>query len=176
MSEKLGRGRDIRKPEALELMKGIEDCDTETNESRFATFKAVLEEAGIPLTAETKILEVGTGSGDFLKHLQDNGLNAVGVDFRPRGHTDGVAAARIEQLPFADGEFEVVTSTAIFDKGFYLQNHGQMIADIARVLKENGVYLARGEDVRVPSRILNRLKKYDGDVPIIIYRKAGREL
>jgi ubiquinone/menaquinone biosynthesis C-methylase UbiE len=175
MSEKIGKARDIRKPEAIKVMGGIEDSDIESNEARFNTFKYVLNEAGMPLSAETKILEVGTGSGEFLAHLRSKGLNAVGMDFRPRGKTDGVAAARIENLPFSGNTFDVIASTAIFDKGFYYQNQKQMITDIARVLKENGVYIARGEDIKVPSKLLRRIAKYDGEVPIALYRKVNQE-
>ncbi len=170
-SEKFRPRLDIRKPEAIKVMEGIEDRDLESTESRFDTFKFVLEDIGIHLTPNSKILEVGTGSGDFISHLRQNGLDAFGVDFRPRGETDGVVAARIEQLPFKDNEFDIVTSTAIFDKGFYIQNQTQMIKDIARVLKQGGVYLARGEEFRKPRGLLDRVKKFDGEVPIVVYQK-----
>lgn len=152
----------------------MEDQDIERNETRFAKFKSALEKANIHLLAETKVLEIGSGTTEFLNYLRNEGVDAVGVDFRPRGTTSGVVvAARIEQLPFPNESFDAITSTAVFDAGVYDQDQKAMIAEIARVHKPEGAYVSRGDEIEMRSKTLKRVAKQQGKVPIAVYKKAG---
>src|ERR1700739_3030902 len=63
------------------------------------------------------VLEIGSGRGRFLREMHNEGIDAVAVDARPRGveHT-GLVGARAEQLPFKDGEFDVIINQNLFDR------------------------------------------------------------
>jgi len=74
----------------------------------------------------------------------------VGVDVKPRGDKKSFQIiARVEQLPFAEGSFDVVLSNAVFDKSVYTQYQDLMIGEIARVLKHGGIYLGNRENIRI---------------------------
>ena len=67
---------------------------------------------GIPLEPGKKVLEIGSATGIFLDQMREKGIDAVGIDARPRGKGGAPhAAARIEQLPFPDRSFDFVCHT-----------------------------------------------------------------
>lgn len=94
------------------------------------------------------VLDVGTGTGALLRDLTPRapGLRrCVGVDAAPRMAATaaasvaalpvGVVAGRAEQLPFADGAFEVVVSSLSFD---HWADQRRGLAECARVLSPSG--------------------------------------
>jgi len=100
--------------------------------------------AGIEFPKDGKVVELGTGGGLFLEHLLTEGVDAVGIDVRPRHSGDlPVARARIEELPFANGQFRLAVSTMIFDERVYKQKVYRMLSEIDRVLEPGGFYAAR---------------------------------
>ncbi len=111
-------------------------------DSAYEMFKFKLKQEGMILTKDTKVLEIGSGNGDHLKGLHDNGVDIVGVDARPRGESGPQVAARVEQLPFANDSFDVVIGIAVFDTDVYAQDQAMMFEDIARVLKPGGILIA----------------------------------
>jgi ubiquinone/menaquinone biosynthesis C-methylase UbiE len=117
----------------------------------YDTIQIFLENLGVDIK-KAKILEVGPGKGKLLGEMIANGVDVVGVDIRPRGAVKNrIVGARIEQLPFADGTFDVVISLATFDNDMYDQDQVMMAKEMARVLKSGGVLQTFGEYIEVPT-------------------------
>ena len=115
----------------------------------FKVLQKVLEKYGLDLT-KGKVLEVGSGNTEFLNYIRKNGVDAVGVEIRPRGNKESPqVVARIEQLPFPDGSFDIILSSQVFDNTVYNQDQNLMIKEITRVLKHGGMYFARCEEIDV---------------------------
>lgn len=91
------------------------------------------------------MLDTGSGKGVLVDFLKKEGLNAFGVDARPRGRTaDGIVQGRAEALPFRSESFDFIFSTGLFDSGVYDQDQLRMADEMARVLKPGGVYISFG--------------------------------
>ena len=76
-----------------------------------------------------------------LNYLQKIGLDAVGLDARPRGEkVNNTVAGRAEQLPFRDDVFDLIHAHAVFDAGVYNQDQETMVKEIERVLKPEGIF------------------------------------
>jgi SAM-dependent methyltransferase len=149
-----------------------EDHDLETVRTRFRKFKRALEQFGVSFSDRLQILEVGSGANEFLAYLHSQDINAVGVEVRPRGQeVDRLVVARVEQLPFAEATFDVVTSSLLFDRGIYQQQHRSMLSEIARVLRPQGFYLSRGDAMYVRRRDLIRVKRFGTAFPVKLYQK-----
>jgi|GEM_PF-1356562 len=137
---------EVRKPERINF--GYDWEEVTGSEAQAAEYWRALNSAfsyaGIEFPKEGKVLELGTGSGFFLRHLLKEGVDAVGVDVRPR-HTGDlpVARARIEELPLPSNRFRLAVSTMIFDERFYKQQVYNMLSEIDRVLEPGGFYAAR---------------------------------
>jgi ubiquinone/menaquinone biosynthesis C-methylase UbiE len=118
-------------------------------ETLYDHFSHTLKTHGIDINnPAVKVLDIGSGEGFLLKYLQEKSVNAVGVDVRPRGEGVGQqVAARIEQLPFGDGTFDVILSRQAFDSLVYDQDQATMLAEISRVLKHGGLYSSISEDI-----------------------------
>jgi SAM-dependent methyltransferase len=161
-----GDGREIRKkptPEASSF--NWEDVSKNLTDTWFRKLTRTLSENGRPLDARTKVLEIGSGDGLFLKKLRENQIDAVGIDARPRavGYVDGQVRGRIERLPFADNTFDVVVSTGqVFDSFVYRHNPRMMANEVARVLKRGGIYLGFVEPDFPPPDTLMRLESENG--------------
>jgi|GEM_PF-2640495 SAM-dependent methyltransferase len=169
-------GKDIRRPGWEDAGDSWEDVDQELMEVRYAQLTRALQEHGISLDASKKILEVGSGKGFFVDYLRKQGLDAVGVDARPRSELQiPQAAALIEQLPFADETFDVVFSAAVFDGDVYRQNQRKMILEITRVLKKDGVYFSSTDSIHVPVPMDKKITS--GDVALFeqVYKKDKKE-
>ncbi len=133
-----------------------------------------LEELGVAIPADAKILEIGSGNNVFLRYLQKLGLDAVGVDAKPRGErTENIVRARIEQLPFPDETFGLIISNAVFDSDVYHQEQLAMVKEIARVLKHGGIYFGTlNYDEKTPfGEFLEVLSKSKGPIGSSVYRK-----
>ena len=137
--------------------------------------KDTLEKLGIPLNADTKILEIGSGSNVLLKFFQGKGHNIVGVDARPRGGKEGkIVAGRIEQLPFQDETFDLIISNSVFDDIVYNQDQLSMVKEMARVLKKGGVYFGMLNSMANKASLdeyFETFKDCEGTNGSIVYRK-----
>ncbi|MEK6848435.1 MAG: hypothetical protein AABX65_02280, partial [Nanoarchaeota archaeon] len=70
---------------------------TQDAESLYNGLQQNLLEHGLDLTKNLKVLEVGSGNAVFLDYLKEQGVDAVGVDVKPRGgHESPQVIARIE--------------------------------------------------------------------------------
>jgi SAM-dependent methyltransferase len=99
------------------------------------------------LQAGWRVLDVATGSGNAAIAAARHGCDAVGVDYVPhlleRGRVRAIAeglavellAGDAEALPFADGEFDAVTS--VFGCMF-APNHARAAAELLRVTRPGG--------------------------------------
>lgn len=114
--------------------------DPEIVASKYRSFKKILTHYGIDVE-KAKVLEIGSGNAVFLNYMKTQGVNAVGVDVRHRGkNNESQIIARLEQLPFKDGSFEVICSEGTLDSSTYNQDQSLIIQEVARVLKKGGIY------------------------------------
>ena len=100
--------------------------------------------------AETAVLDLGCAGGFMAEALDDRGARVTGLDPAERA----VAAARAhaaatgrdirydtgmgEALPYGDGAFDAVVSVDVLE---HVADLGQVIAEVARVLRPGGVFL-----------------------------------
>lgn len=92
-----------------------------------------------------KVLDVGCGVGTFLKHAQDNGWQAYGLDF----DSDAIRAARetfaLDNLEvcdlieyhrkYPDRKFDMITFFDVFE---HIDNHNEFIGIIYSMLNSGG--------------------------------------
>lgn len=84
-------------------------------------------------TSGKKVLSFGSGDGGDRAWLEREGYTLVCFDIYPGPYTDVVCDGH--ELPFADGQFDIVVSTAVFE---HLYNPFQAAREIHRVLKPGG--------------------------------------
>ena len=107
-----------------------------------------------------RILDVGCGTGRWVRRYQELGLHATGVDAtlpmlrlaRARGTTAPIVAGEAQRLPFADEQFDFVSDiTVIQHIPRSLQTDA--LAEMTRVLRSGGrmvlMELIRGEGVHI---------------------------
>lgn len=107
-----------------------------------------------------RILDVGCGTGRWLRRYLSLGLDATGVDATPqmlrvartRGTTAPVAAGEANHLPFRDGEFDVVSDVTVIQH-IPTAQQPQALIEMTRVLKPGGrlilFELIRGDDSHI---------------------------
>lgn len=110
--------------------------------------KFILQRYGIVLNKNANILDFGCGAGRHTYEYLDAGYDrVVGFDVqnyvRLREQTDSEHFCFSEtdgsyRIPFPDNYFDFITSTSVFEHVF---NQGEVIAEIARVLKPDGATL-----------------------------------
>jgi SAM-dependent methyltransferase len=84
-------------------------------------------------TSGKTVLSYGSGDGGDRKWLERAGYELVCFDIYPGPYTDVVCDGH--ELPFADAQFDIVVSTAVFE---HLYNPFQAAREIFRVLKPGG--------------------------------------
>ena len=170
------RPKDIRRGGEVgeRAMPGWEDSDEYYTELRYRYLKQMMSEYDISLGKDSKVLEIGSGNGLLLEKMKRDGFNVVGVDARPRAQKDTPqAAARAEQLPFADDTFDLVISSRVFDDTVYEQDQSAMMTDIRRTLKVDGKYIGLTEHIfEVPSG-LKLVSKPENITTGVVYKKES---
>lgn len=92
----------------------------------------------------SRALDVGCGEGRFCRMLAERGAEAVGLDptlklieiARDRHPAGSYVVGMAEQLPFGDGEFDLVTSVlSLVD----IEDYRAAIAEMARVCRPGGI-------------------------------------
>lgn len=127
-----------------------------------------------------RALDVGAAGGGNTRVLAERGWQAIATDFSPaavdlareRGLTARQADAR--DLPFGDGEFDLVTS---FDVLEHILEHRAAATEIARVLRPGGIAL-----ISVPcdmalwsahDEVLGHVRRYSKDTLRDLLEGAG---
>jgi SAM-dependent methyltransferase len=92
-----------------------------------------------------RVLDVGCGMGELAEQLGKEGIEVVAIDLSPRmvelARQRGVDArvADVQQLPFADGEFDLVVAAWVL---YHVPDLARALLEIARVLEPGGHLLA----------------------------------
>lgn len=124
----------------------LHEQSKETALSIFVRAQAVRRrlEAVQPISKEARVLEVGSGAHGLIFGFGSGGCG-VGIDplavdykrlFPAWQHSAQTLAAIGEQLPFADGAFDVVLSDNVID---HAENPVKITKELARVLKPGGL-------------------------------------
>ncbi len=107
-----------------------------------------------------RVLDVGCGTGRWLRRYLSLGLEATGVDATPqmlraartRGTTAPLAAGEANHLPFRDEEFDVVSDVTVIQH-IPTAQQPQALVEMTRVLKPGGrlilFELIRGDDSHI---------------------------
>ena len=116
------------------------------------TGESTAVDARIPIVAAVaaaeprRVLEVGCGWGELAAWLaRDTGAEVVATDLSPRmvelARERGVDArlADVQELPFADGEFDVAVAAWML---YHVPNLDRAFAELARVLRPGGRLVA----------------------------------
>ncbi|MBD2342114.1 class I SAM-dependent methyltransferase [Calothrix sp. FACHB-156] len=102
---------------------------------------------GLTISSDTKILDLCCGSGQATQFLVKFSQNVTGLDASPlslkRANQNVPSASYVEafaeNMPFANGEFDVVhTSVALHE--METQQLQQIISEVYRVLKPGGIF------------------------------------
>ena len=105
----------------------------------------------LPESGRGKALDIGCGSGVYLKELLALGFDAVGMDLSQemlevsRQNNDPLRGAQlhlvggdVEHLPFKDAEFDLVLCIGVMG---YLLSDEQALSEIRRIVKPGGALL-----------------------------------
>lgn len=110
--------------------------------------------------AVRNILDLGCGTGRFTSGLSERfDADVIGVDpsirmlaqahVKPHGSRIRYLAARGEDLPLPDGDFDLVFMSMVFH---HFQNHSRVARECRRVVRNNGVVFMRaGTSDRIPA-------------------------
>jgi ubiquinone/menaquinone biosynthesis C-methylase UbiE len=89
-----------------------------------------------------RLLEVGCGRGHLLRRIQDQGVDATGVDVNPeavaRAVTRNVLQMSATALEFPDASFDQICSFHAIE---HIPDVDRALAEMARVLRPNGSLL-----------------------------------
>jgi SAM-dependent methyltransferase len=131
---------------------------------------------------ETRILDLGCGSGALLERLAGLGYRQLtGVDIRPPASTAAIhyeqADLDLFRLDVAEGSFDLALAVEVIE---HIENPGLFLAELARLLKPGGLVLFTTPNLHsAQAKLLfalgDRLKQFDakGDpthiTPIVLF-------
>jgi SAM-dependent methyltransferase len=103
-------------------------------------YSYVLERAlASTCVSDPKILDFGSGQGQFISLALEHGVDVYGVDLPGIETSDRVKLIVENRIPFADCSFDVVVSNHVFE---HIQHPQPFISEIHRVLKPGGTFIA----------------------------------
>jgi SAM-dependent methyltransferase len=124
-------------------------------------FRAMRRALGLAeVSPGARVLDVGCGTGRWLRRYSSLGLDATGVDAAPQmlraartlGTDAPLVAGEANRLPFRDGEFDVVSDVTVVQH-IPAALQPQALLEMTRVLKPGGrlilFELIRGEDPHI---------------------------
>ena len=126
-----------------------------TEEQQLPTYEAAIDRLGI--RAEDRVLEVGCGSGVFLRAAADRGAAVTGIDSserlvelaRARAPEAEVSVGDLQALPYADGSFDVVAG---FNSFFFADDIVAALREAGRVARPGGKVAIQCGDGTGPAR------------------------
>jgi SAM-dependent methyltransferase len=125
---------------------------------------------------DVKVLDVATGGGHVARRLREEGATVITVDPAPGMRPDVVSTA--EELPFADGSFDVVTCRIA---AHHFTDIREAIAEMARVTQglvviEDNVFV--DDDVEAAERLRDptHVRCYSEDEWKKMLTEAGLEV
>lgn len=133
---------------AQKFDKWYEDSRRDRHQSTFAysrkRVEAVIADEFAKLPVETRVLDVGCGTGHHISQLRERGFDVVGIEpgqdlrDRARANNPGVRIddGDIENLEFPDASFDVVMAIEVLR---HLPGPRPAIDEIARVLRPGGL-------------------------------------
>ena len=143
-------------------------------EMQLPTYEVAIRRLGIGF--DQRVLDIGCGTGVFLHAAAQRGARVVGFDAaepllavaRERVPTADLHCGDMEQLPFGDGGFDVVTGFSSF---FFADDMTRALREAARVTKPGGSVhvqvFGRPEhcSLEAMKRAILPLLSLDGDEP-----------
>lgn len=152
----LDRGREIGKLDHTGE-RVVEELYKDTQEDYLIYLAHVVSyKFSMPYVRDKRVLDFGCGSGYGTALIASEALTAVGVDIsryaidyaRDRYRRDNLEFRHIrkvedENLPFSDGEFDVVISLQVIE---HLSDTETYFSEIRRVLKHGGVFILATPD------------------------------
>lgn len=129
-----------------------------------------MEEFQKYVSKDMNILDVGCGYGRTLNELHNRSYkNLTGIDYSQgmikRGSrlypylnlikNDG------DKIPFPDKEFDAVLLIAVLTSSYKTEDQENLISEISRVLKDNGILYINDYLLNQDERNLRRYKKYE---------------
>ena len=116
------------------------------------------------LSQGARVLDVGCGTGRWVRRLQERGLPVVGMDqssemlslARNRGTLSPLVSGEAQNLPFRDESFECVSAVTVIQH-IPPQEQIRALSEMVRVLRPGGylflIELIRGHGLHVFSRL-----------------------
>lgn len=153
----------------MSLIHNQEYWDTAAGEKEFPT-PFYIEEFKRYVSQDMNILDVGCGYGRTLNKLYNNGFNNLtGVDYSQgminRGlklyphlnliKNDG------DTIPFPDGSFDSVILVSVLTSNIQDESQVNLISEISRVLKSNGILYISDFLLNKDERNLKRYQEYE---------------
>ena len=96
----------------------------------------------------SRILDIGTGTGELVRLLREDGHESYGIDLNLRRETKGIFIANAMNLPFREGSFDIVVENMLllditsFQESYYFDYPGELryvVKEVSRVLRPEGV-------------------------------------
>ena len=160
------------------------------DETRLAVRFALWERRGGPQPADVafeevvaaaprRVLEVGCGRGELAERLAGAGLEVVAVDLSPRmvelTRRRGVDArvGDVQQLPFADGEFDVAVANHML---YHAPDIDRALAELARVLRPGGRLVASTNGVRSLAEMWDLIGRDLDERRHLFMRETGEDM
>lgn len=97
-----------------------------------------------PFVGEKKLLDIGCGSGEYLKFAENCGWSAFGLELDEeavaRGQKNGLAikSGSAESIPYESGTFDVVRMWHVLEHAY---SPSRVLTEVNRVLRPNGLFL-----------------------------------
>ncbi len=120
--------------------------------------------------ASEKVLDAGCGDGRNLVYFLNNGCDVYGIDtnpdaieaikvlskiLAPENPTENFSVAKTEDLPFSDGYFDLVISSAVLHFAESKAHFEKMLFEMWRVLKPGGYFFARlASDIGIENKVV----------------------
>lgn len=98
------------------------------------------------LLMSPNVLDIGGGIGVFSKYLKEIGISCINLDIQPLNFKHGANSlmADVQKMPFKNETFDLIYSYGLFDQGLYKKNLSDMIEEVHRILKTEGLLITRG--------------------------------